>query len=194
MTRPTRLRRSELSTPGSSDKMMAKAAASEADLVFLDLEDAVAPNAKVPARGAIVERPEPARLGVQDARRPDQRRRHRVVPRRSHRGRHRSRRSYRRHHRPQGQSTPRRLVRRHAARSARGQARARSRAGSGSRSSSRRPRHWLGSRRSPAAARVSKLSSSASATCPPARASGPATSAVPPCTIPATCGTTPATG
>jgi citrate lyase subunit beta/citryl-CoA lyase len=49
-----RLRRSELSTPGSSDKMMTKAAASEADLVFLDLEDAVAPNAKVPARGAIV--------------------------------------------------------------------------------------------------------------------------------------------
>ena len=48
MTRPTRLRRSELSTPGSSDKMMAKAAASEADLVFLDLEDAVAPDAKVP--------------------------------------------------------------------------------------------------------------------------------------------------
>ena len=54
MTRPMRLRRSELSTPGSSDKMMAKAAASDADLVFLDLEDAVAPNAKVAARGAIV--------------------------------------------------------------------------------------------------------------------------------------------
>ena len=54
MTRPMRLRRSELSTPGSSDKMMAKAAASEADLVFLDLEDAVAPSAKVAARGAIV--------------------------------------------------------------------------------------------------------------------------------------------
>ncbi len=54
MTRPMRLRRSELSTPGSSDKMMAKAAASEADLVFLDLEDAVAPSAKVAARGAVV--------------------------------------------------------------------------------------------------------------------------------------------
>ena len=54
MTRPMRLRRSELSTPGSSDKMIAKAAASDADLVFLDLEDAVAPNAKVAARGAIV--------------------------------------------------------------------------------------------------------------------------------------------
>jgi citrate lyase subunit beta/citryl-CoA lyase len=54
MTRPMRLRRSELSTPGSSDKMMTKAAASDADLVFLDLEDAVAPTAKVAARGAIV--------------------------------------------------------------------------------------------------------------------------------------------
>lgn len=49
-----RLRRSELSTPGSSEKMMAKAAASEADLVFLDLEDAVAPSEKVEARGKIV--------------------------------------------------------------------------------------------------------------------------------------------
>jgi len=34
----TRLRRSELSTPGTSPKMMAKAAASSADLVFLDHE------------------------------------------------------------------------------------------------------------------------------------------------------------
>jgi citrate lyase subunit beta / citryl-CoA lyase len=54
MTRPARLRRSELSTPGSSDKMMEKAATSAADLVFLDLEDAVAPNAKVAARSMIV--------------------------------------------------------------------------------------------------------------------------------------------
>lgn len=54
MTRPARLRRSELSTPGSSDKMMAKAAASAADLVFFDLEDAVAPNAKIASRAAIV--------------------------------------------------------------------------------------------------------------------------------------------
>ena len=48
MTRPMRLRHSELSTPGSSDKMMAKAAASDADLVFLDLEDAVAPAPRSP--------------------------------------------------------------------------------------------------------------------------------------------------
>ena len=55
MSRPFRLRRSELSTPGTSEKMMTKAAASEADLVFLDLEDAVAPSEKVGARRPIVE-------------------------------------------------------------------------------------------------------------------------------------------
>ncbi|MBA4180370.1 MAG: CoA ester lyase [Anaerolinea sp.] len=49
-----RLRRSELSTPGSSEKMMEKAAGSAADFVFLDLEDAVAPNEKVPARAKVV--------------------------------------------------------------------------------------------------------------------------------------------
>ena len=41
-----RLRRSELSVPASSIKMMEKAIASAADLVFLDLEDAVAPAQK----------------------------------------------------------------------------------------------------------------------------------------------------
>lgn len=51
---PTRLRRSELSTPGSSEKMMAKAAASAADLVFLDLEDSVAPKEKAATRPKIV--------------------------------------------------------------------------------------------------------------------------------------------
>ena len=55
MTRPLRLRRSELSTPGSNPAMIAKAAAGDADLVFLDLEDAVAPNQKVPARRTIIE-------------------------------------------------------------------------------------------------------------------------------------------
>ena len=55
MARPFRLRRSELSTPGTSEKMMAKAAASPADLVFLDLEDAVAPAEKEGARRPIVE-------------------------------------------------------------------------------------------------------------------------------------------
>jgi len=49
-----RLRRSELSTPGSSPKMIEKAAASAADLVFLDLEDAVAPAQKVAARYNVI--------------------------------------------------------------------------------------------------------------------------------------------
>jgi citrate lyase subunit beta/citryl-CoA lyase len=49
-----RLRRSELAVPGSSEKMMAKGAASAADFVFLDLEDAVAPSAKAEARGKVV--------------------------------------------------------------------------------------------------------------------------------------------
>ncbi len=49
-----RLRRSELSTPGSSDKMLTRAAASAADLVFCDLEDSVAPNAKEHARATVV--------------------------------------------------------------------------------------------------------------------------------------------
>ena len=35
-----RLRRSELAVPASSDKMVLKGVASDADLVFLDLEDA----------------------------------------------------------------------------------------------------------------------------------------------------------
>jgi len=52
---PHRLRRSELSTPGTSTKMIAKAAASDADLAFLDLEDAVAPAHKVGARRNIVD-------------------------------------------------------------------------------------------------------------------------------------------
>ena len=54
-TRPKRARRCQLSVPGSSEKMMTKAAALDLDHVFLDLEDAVAPSAKVGARGMIVE-------------------------------------------------------------------------------------------------------------------------------------------
>ena len=51
--RPARLRRVQLSVPGSSEKMLQKAAASAADHVFCDLEDAVAPSAKVGARDTI---------------------------------------------------------------------------------------------------------------------------------------------
>lgn len=52
--RPVRLRRCELAVPGSSEKMMAKAAAMDLDYAFLDLEDAVAPSEKVAARQKIV--------------------------------------------------------------------------------------------------------------------------------------------
>lgn len=50
-----RLRRSELSTPAFSTKMIGKAAASEADLVFLDLEDSVVASEKVAARQNIID-------------------------------------------------------------------------------------------------------------------------------------------
>lgn len=53
MTTQRRLRRSELSTPGHSERMIQKAAASAADLVFLDLEDSVAPPAKAAARATV---------------------------------------------------------------------------------------------------------------------------------------------
>jgi len=53
--RPKRLRRSQLAVPGVSEKMLTKAAGSEADHVFCDLEDAVAPSAKSGARQTIVE-------------------------------------------------------------------------------------------------------------------------------------------
>ena len=50
----TRLQRSELAVPGSSPKMFEKALNSEADFVFLDLEDAVSPNDKISARENII--------------------------------------------------------------------------------------------------------------------------------------------
>ena len=53
--RPRRARRVQLSTPGSSEKMIQKAAESKADHVFLDLEDAVAPSQKRDARKKIIQ-------------------------------------------------------------------------------------------------------------------------------------------
>ncbi len=50
-----RLNRSELAVPGSNPVLFEKAAASAADVVFLDLEDAVAPDDKVRARKNIIE-------------------------------------------------------------------------------------------------------------------------------------------
>ena len=50
-----RLHRSELAVPGSQPKLFEKAAASDADVIFLDLEDAVAPDDKEQARKNIIE-------------------------------------------------------------------------------------------------------------------------------------------
>lgn len=50
-----RLNRCELAVPGSSPKMFEKAAKSDADVIFLDLEDAVAPDDKATARKNIIE-------------------------------------------------------------------------------------------------------------------------------------------
>ena len=49
-----RLQRSELAVPGSNFKMMEKASNSDADYVFLDLEDAVAPPDKIAARANVI--------------------------------------------------------------------------------------------------------------------------------------------
>ena len=52
---PARLNRSELAVPGSNPKLFEKAATSAADVVFLDLEDAVAPDDKEQARKNVIE-------------------------------------------------------------------------------------------------------------------------------------------
>ena len=50
-----RLHRSELAVPGSRPELFEKAAASRADYVFLDLEDAVAPDEKEAARRNVID-------------------------------------------------------------------------------------------------------------------------------------------
>lgn len=51
---PARLNRSELAVPGSTPALFEKAAKSAADIIFLDLEDAVAPDDKEQARKNVV--------------------------------------------------------------------------------------------------------------------------------------------
>jgi citrate lyase subunit beta/citryl-CoA lyase len=51
---PIRLERSELAVPASNWRMVEKAVASAADVVFLDLEDAVVPDQKAAARGHVI--------------------------------------------------------------------------------------------------------------------------------------------
>jgi citrate lyase beta subunit len=55
MARDFVVRRSELTVPGHSMKMMEKAAASNADQVMFDLEDATAVSQKVEARKTVIE-------------------------------------------------------------------------------------------------------------------------------------------
>ena len=50
-----RLRRCQLSVPGSNQKMIAKSCSLDVDVIILDLEDAVAPNQKVTAREKVVD-------------------------------------------------------------------------------------------------------------------------------------------
>jgi malyl-CoA/(S)-citramalyl-CoA lyase len=50
-----RLHRSELAVPGSNRRMLEKAPSAGADIVFLDLEDAVAPDDKVAARRNVID-------------------------------------------------------------------------------------------------------------------------------------------
>ena len=52
---PSRINRSELAVPGSNTRFLEKAAESAADAVFLDLEDAVAPDDKDQARKNVIE-------------------------------------------------------------------------------------------------------------------------------------------
>jgi citrate lyase beta subunit len=52
---PARLNRSELAVPGSQPQLFEKAANSAADVVFLDLEDAVAPDLKKSSRALVVD-------------------------------------------------------------------------------------------------------------------------------------------
>lgn len=52
---PARLNRSQLAVPGIQTRMFEKAANSNADIVFLDLEDAVAPDDKPQARKQVIE-------------------------------------------------------------------------------------------------------------------------------------------
>jgi malyl-CoA/(S)-citramalyl-CoA lyase len=52
---PSRLNRSELAVPGSRVELFEKAAKSAVDVIFLDLEDAVAPDAKPQARKNLIQ-------------------------------------------------------------------------------------------------------------------------------------------
>ena len=78
-----RLHRSELAVPGSNPALFAKAAQSKADIIFLDCEDAVAPDDKEQARSNIIQGLNEIDWGQQDDDGAHQRPRHPLhVPRR----------------------------------------------------------------------------------------------------------------
>ena len=62
-----RLNRSELAVPGSNPSLFEKAAKSKVDVIFLDLEDAVAPDEKEQARKNILPRVSPKSVHSQDS-------------------------------------------------------------------------------------------------------------------------------
>ena len=98
MTEKARLHRSELAVPGTNVRAMEKAPTLGADLVFLDLEDAVAPDDKEQARANVIEALGAQRLVHDGDQRAHQRPRHPLVlPRRRRRRRGTRRRA---RHRP----------------------------------------------------------------------------------------------
>ena len=71
-----RLHRSELAVPGSNPGCSRRRRKSAADIIFLDLEDAVAPDDKEQARKNIIAGPQRHRLGHEDHDDPHQRSRY----------------------------------------------------------------------------------------------------------------------
>jgi citrate lyase subunit beta/citryl-CoA lyase len=55
MMPPKRLRRCQLSVPGSNERLVASGLSCAVDYIFFDLEDAVAPKAKAAARARVIE-------------------------------------------------------------------------------------------------------------------------------------------
>ena len=100
--RPVRARRSCHAVPGSSERFLAKAAELHADEVFLDLEDAVAPGDKEPARELRGRGAASTRLRPRTRRRARQRDGHAALLPRPDRGGRAGRRPARRGHAPQG--------------------------------------------------------------------------------------------
>ena len=110
IARDFRIRRTELTCPAHSLKMMTKAAGSEADEVILDLEDSCAVSQKVEARKTLDRGAQHARLQGQDPRVPPEQHPHQVLLQ----GRHRGRRSRGQEHRRHGAAQELRARRRAA--------------------------------------------------------------------------------